>query len=130
MVLAGPVGRGTAHPPKRRQMMMTRRSFDRSTRAAALALACAAGPGGCAPAAVAPAAQPGPAPAANAMAPLPRDIHSFARPEQARVTHVSLDLTADFASRTLAGTATLDVQAAPGADEIVLDTRGLDIQQV
>jgi leukotriene-A4 hydrolase len=107
-------------------------SFDRSTRAAALALALAAGAGGCAPAASAPAAQPGaaPAPAAQAMAPLPRDIHSFARPEEARVSHVSLDLRADFAGRTLEGTATLDVQAAPGADEIVLDTRDLDIQRV
>lgn len=113
-------------------MMMTTTSFDRSTRAAAVALALAAGLGGCAPAAVAPAAEPGPttAPAADAMIPLPRDIHSFARPEQARVTHVSLDLAADFASHTLAGTATLDVQAAPGADEIVLDTRGLDVQRV
>jgi aminopeptidase N len=48
----------------------------------------------------------------------------------ARVTHVGLDLHAGFASRTLAGTATLDVQAAPGAGEIVLDTRGLAIQQI
>jgi aminopeptidase N len=109
-------------------MMMTMTSFDRSTRAAALALALAAGVGGCAPAAVPPHADP--APLADPMPALPRDIHSFARPEQARVTHVSLDLAADFASRTLAGTATLDVQAAPGADEIVLDTRGLDVQRV
>ncbi|HEX6369626.1 MAG TPA: M1 family metallopeptidase [Longimicrobium sp.] len=107
-------------------------SFVRSRRFAILALAAALG--GCAPAAVAPAAEPGPAaqpaPAANAMIPLPRDIHSFARPEEARVTHVALDLRADFATKTLEGTATLDVQAAPGADEIVLDTRGLDIQRV
>jgi leukotriene-A4 hydrolase len=105
-------------------------SFVRSTRFAALALAAVLG--GCAPASV-PAGDPGPpppAPAANAMAPLPRDIHSFARPEVARVTNVSLDLRADFATKTLEGTAALDVQAAPGADEIVLDTRGLDIQRV
>ncbi|HYR06508.1 MAG TPA: M1 family metallopeptidase [Longimicrobium sp.] len=102
--------------------------FDRSTRAAALALALTAAAGGCASAP--PAAEPGAAPAANAMIPLPRDIHSFARPEEARVTHVGLDLRADFASKTLEGTATLDVQAAPGVDEIVLDTRGLDIQRV
>jgi leukotriene-A4 hydrolase len=95
-------------------------------RAAALALACAGALAACAP-----PAGPGTSPAAPAaMAPLPRDIHSYARPEEARVTHVGLDLRADFAARTLAGTATLDVQAAPGADDIVLDTRGLDIQQV
>jgi aminopeptidase N len=64
------------------------------------------------------------------MIPLPRDIHSFARPEEARVTHVALDLRADFASKTLEGTATLDVQAAPGVFDIVLDTRGLDIHKV
>ena len=99
-------------------------------RTAAAVLACVAALGACAPAAVAPAAQPGTAPAPAAMAQLPHDIHSFARPEQARVTHVSVDLRADFASKTLAGTATLDVQAAPGADEIVLDTRDLDVQRV
>ena len=92
---------------------------------AALAFALALG-------ACAPAASPGTAgtPAPAAMAPLPRDIHSFARPEEARVTHVRLDLRADFAGKTLEGTATLDLQAAPGADEIVLDTRDLEVQRV
>ncbi|HEX6909497.1 MAG TPA: M1 family metallopeptidase [Longimicrobium sp.] len=103
--------------------------FHRNSRPrAALALACAAALGACTPAAVAPGGQTGAAPAA--MAPLPRDIHSFARPDEARVTHVSLDLRADFAARTLAGTAALDVQAAPGATQIVLDTRDLAIHTV
>ena len=59
-----------------------------------------------------------------------RDIHSFARPEIARVTHVALDLAADFANRRIGGTATLDVQAAPGGQEIVLDSKGLEIRSV
>ncbi|HWT13739.1 MAG TPA: M1 family metallopeptidase [Allosphingosinicella sp.] len=59
-----------------------------------------------------------------------RDERSFARPETARVTHVALDLDADFQARRMAGTATLDIQAAPGAGEIVLDSKGLDIQAV
>lgn len=59
-----------------------------------------------------------------------RDEESFARPEVARVTHVALDLNADFAARRMAGTATLDIQAAPGAQEIVLDSKGLEIEQV
>ena len=59
-----------------------------------------------------------------------RDTQSYARPEVARVTHVALDLAADFAAKRMAGTATLDVQAAPGAGEIVLDTKGLEIQSV
>ena len=59
-----------------------------------------------------------------------RDIHSFARPEMARVTHVALDLALDFAAKRVAGTATLDVQAQPGAPEILLDTKGLEIEAV
>ncbi|NJC41217.1 aminopeptidase N [Brevundimonas alba] len=59
-----------------------------------------------------------------------RDIHSYARPEIARVKHVALDLTADFQSKTLSGTAALDITAEPGANEIVLDVRNLDIQDV
>jgi leukotriene-A4 hydrolase len=59
-----------------------------------------------------------------------RDIHSNARPWEARVTHVALDLTADFTARTLSGSATLDVERAAGAREIVLDTKGLVIERV
>ncbi len=59
-----------------------------------------------------------------------RDVHSFARPEEARVTHVALNLTADFAARTLTGTATLSIVRAPGATSVVLDTRGLRVSGV
>ncbi|MCS6627433.1 M1 family metallopeptidase [Roseibacterium beibuensis] len=59
-----------------------------------------------------------------------RDIHSYARPEIARVNHVSLDLAADFQAQTLSGTAALDITGEPGANEIVLDARNLDIQDV
>ena len=59
-----------------------------------------------------------------------RDEMSFARPEVARVTHVALDLDADFAAKRMAGTATLDLQAADGASEIVLDSKGLEIEAV
>jgi aminopeptidase N len=74
---------------------------------------------------------PRPQPAAPILTtPEAHDAHSFARPEIARVTHVALDLDADFEGRRMAGTATLDIQAAPGANEIVLDSAGLDIQAV
>src|SRR5215208_6854121 len=59
-----------------------------------------------------------------------RDIHSFARPDEARVTDVALDLRADFEAKQLVGTATLTVDAASGAREVVLDTRGLQIESV
>jgi leukotriene-A4 hydrolase len=59
-----------------------------------------------------------------------RDIHSFAQPLIARVTHIDLDLTADFAGQKMTGTAALDIAAAPGAKEVVLDSKGLVIHGV
>ena len=59
-----------------------------------------------------------------------RDIHSFARPEVARVTDVALDLDVDFERRQIGGSATLTLDVAPGAGEVVLDTRKLAISAV
>lgn len=59
-----------------------------------------------------------------------RDWHSFARPQIARVTHVALDLALDFEAKRIGGTATLDIQAGDGAQEIVLDNKGLEISGV
>jgi len=84
-------------------------------------------------AATACATVPGGTPAAPKVAsilPEAKDELSYARPEVARVTRVALDLTADFAAQRLGGTARLDVLAAPGAQEIVLDSRGLEISRV
>ena len=58
------------------------------------------------------------------------DPHSFARPDQARVEHIVLDLTVDFAKKQLAGTATLRVKKQPDATALILDTQGLDIRKV
>lgn len=59
------------------------------------------------------------------------DYHSFANPNEVRVTHLSLDLTANFESKQLLGSVTLDIERAkPENDTLVLDTRGLDIQRV
>lgn len=68
--------------------------------------------------------------AAGRLAPLPHDTSSYARPDEARVSHVSLDLTADFERKVFAGKATLSVAARPGAREIVLDNDGLVIRSV
>ncbi|HEV7661862.1 MAG TPA: M1 family metallopeptidase [Allosphingosinicella sp.] len=75
------------------------------------------------------------APAGRQVAPIltgeaARDTASYARPEIARVTHVALELDADFDAHRMAGTATLDIQAAPGAEEIILDSRGLEIERI
>ena len=58
------------------------------------------------------------------------DVHSYARPAEARVTSVALDLLADFDRTRLAGTATLSIDRAPDARSIVLDTRDLTIHRV
>src|SRR5690606_19514112 len=59
-----------------------------------------------------------------------RDVWTRAQPQIARVTHVDVDLTADFASKTMRGTATLDILAARGAREIILDIDDLDIASI
>ena len=58
------------------------------------------------------------------------DTSTYARPQEARVTHVALDLALDFAAKRVSGTAQLSVLAAPGAKEIVLDSKGLEIAAI
>jgi leukotriene-A4 hydrolase len=70
------------------------------------------------------------APAPILTTPDARDALTYAQPAIARVTHVDLDLVADFAAKTFAGTAALDILAAAGAREIVLDAKGLDVSAV
>ncbi|MDQ3482949.1 MAG: M1 family metallopeptidase [Pseudomonadota bacterium] len=59
-----------------------------------------------------------------------RDPHSYARPLEARVNNVALDLALDFQAKRVGGTATLDIDRKPDAKEIVLDTDNLEIQSV
>jgi len=70
------------------------------------------------------------APAPVLTSPEAHDVLSYARPQIARVTHVDLDLTADFAAHVMRGTATLDILAKPDANEIVLDDNGLAIAKI
>jgi len=58
------------------------------------------------------------------------DALSYAKPQVARVIHVDLDLTADFAAHVMRGTAALDILAKPDAKEIVLDDNGLVISKI
>ncbi|MBM5812153.1 MAG: M1 family metallopeptidase [Gammaproteobacteria bacterium] len=68
-----------------------------------------------------------PAPVTDAAAAI-RDIHSFAEPHRVAIRHLALDLAMDFAARTLAGTATLQLEwRDPAADALLLDTRDLTI---
>lgn len=85
----------------------------------------------CAAAAAPVLAQTAPPPVpAILMTPEAHDIHSYAQPLVARVTHVDLDLTADFAGQKMTGAAALDIAAAPDAKDVVLDSKGLVIKGV
>lgn len=59
-----------------------------------------------------------------------KDAWTHARPAIARVTHVALNLRADFGTRTISGTATLDVLASARAGEVVLDVDDLAIRSI
>jgi len=58
------------------------------------------------------------------------DIHSFARPDEAVVRHLALDLDVDFDRKRLSGSATLEIETSGDARELVLDTHGLSVQRV
>lgn len=58
------------------------------------------------------------------------DTHSYAQPDEAVMTHLSLDLNADFALKKISGTATYTIKVAKGADSMIFDCRDLDIQKV
>ena len=59
------------------------------------------------------------------------DYHSYANPTDIVVTHIDLDLTADFEKKQLIGTASLTFDKQNNlADELILDTRDLSIKRV
>lgn len=66
----------------------------------------------------------------EAVPPLPHDEHSFAQLEEARVTHVSLDLTPNFSTQRISGTARLTIERSAGGDSIILDVRDLTIRSI
>ncbi len=58
------------------------------------------------------------------------DTHSYAQPDKAFITHLSLVLNADFGAKQISGTATYDIQVSAGAENIIFDCKELDIQKV
>lgn len=59
------------------------------------------------------------------------DYHSFSNPDEIKVTHVDLDLTADFIQKSLIGSAILTIERVKeGATELVVDTRDIAIADV
>jgi leukotriene-A4 hydrolase len=58
------------------------------------------------------------------------DPHSFAKPTEAVVKHLHLDIAVDFDKKIISGSATLDVEAKNDVKEVVLDTKDLTIEKV
>ena len=59
------------------------------------------------------------------------DYHSFSEPDEIKVTHIDLDLQADFNQKSLIGSATLSFDRVnPQATTLILDTRDLTITSV
>ncbi|ALS98051.1 M1 family metallopeptidase [Lacimicrobium alkaliphilum] len=60
-----------------------------------------------------------------------KDYHSFANPDEIRVTHLDLDLEVDFSNRVLSGEVMLQFERSKiNASILILDTRDLDIHGV
>jgi aminopeptidase N len=58
------------------------------------------------------------------------DTHSFARPYEARVTSLHLDLRVDFSARRISGRVSLTLERADTSSMLTLDTRDLTIRHV
>jgi len=58
------------------------------------------------------------------------DIHSFAKPLEAVVTHINLNLDIIFSAKVLKGTATLAITTQPDAKKLWLDTKDLTITSI
>ena len=58
------------------------------------------------------------------------DDQTFAKPLEARVSHLDLDLNLDFETQTVSGTAMLDIVAKEGIDTVILDNNGLAIETI
>ncbi|XP_071559235.1 leukotriene A-4 hydrolase-like [Temnothorax nylanderi] len=58
------------------------------------------------------------------------DPHSFAKPEEARVKHIDLELNVDFYEKVLEGKAILTIERKPSVKQIILDRLGLVVLNV
>ncbi|MFT5312612.1 MAG: leukotriene-A4 hydrolase [Paraglaciecola sp.] len=60
-----------------------------------------------------------------------KDYHSFANPNEVKVTHLVLDLTVDFSQKVLSGEVEVVFERVKqDAQQLILDTRDLDIHSV
>jgi leukotriene-A4 hydrolase len=61
---------------------------------------------------------------------LRKDIHSYAEPEVAVVTHLDWEAEVDFDNKIIKGLAKLTIKTGEGAEKLVLDTKNLVIEEV
>ena len=59
-----------------------------------------------------------------------KDPHSFSRPWEAAVTHISLDLVVDFEKKTLEGKVSLKIKTKGDVRQLYLDTGDLSISNI
>ena len=60
----------------------------------------------------------------------PSDAHSAAQPSMASISHIDLELKVDFTRKRLVGQVRLDLKTHPESQQIVLDTRNLEIESI
>jgi len=58
------------------------------------------------------------------------DPHSFARPDEAIVKDLDLDIIIDFKTKTISGKASYKIENKTGTDTIIFDTRDMEIDKV
>jgi leukotriene-A4 hydrolase len=54
--------------------------------------------------------------------------HTYGNYDEVRISHISLDLLVDFEKKSMAGSATLDIENLTGAEQVILDHKNMDIQ--
>ena len=59
-----------------------------------------------------------------------KDHHSYAKPNEARIKHLRLDMEVSFDEKILKSTATYQIEKSPSAKEIIFDTKDLEIKAV
>jgi leukotriene A-4 hydrolase/aminopeptidase len=57
-------------------------------------------------------------------------VHSFARPAEAVVKHLNLDIEVNFDEQTVVGTAQYKIENRQEVDTLILDTRDLNVEKV
>jgi len=58
------------------------------------------------------------------------DIHTYARPDEAKMTHLDLSLNIDFDAKVINGIARITFEADEDAETLILDTKALQIVAV